>query len=391
MAPLQVLDVASASADQGIRTCVRCVMDTTDARISFDAAGFCDHCRTYDAAIWPKWRGGEGHDAERTAWLREIKRRGEGRDFDCIIGMSGGADSSYLLWKAKEDFGLRPLVFHVDAGWNSQEATNNIERLVDGLGVDLHTEVIDWGEMRDLQLAFFKAGVPHIDAPQDHAFFATMYRYARRHRVRAILTGANYSTECIRNPVEWMYYQSDGRQLRDIHRRFGSRPLRTFPTTSILRHKVYLPYVRGIRIHRPLNLIPYHKAAAMRDLADRFGWQPYPQKHFESRFTRFYEGYWLPGRFGYDTRKVQFSSLILTGQMTRGDALRRLEEPALDDAAVAREKEYVANKLSITQDELESYFSAPRKTYRDYRSQAWMYAWGARAAATLGLERGGKR
>jgi len=218
--------------------------------------------------------------------------------------MSRGIDSSYLTYVAKEKLGLRPLVFHVDAGWNSQIAVNNIEKLIDGLGLDLYTEVIDWEEMRDLQLAFFKAGVPHIDTPQDHAFFATMYSFAEQHKIKYILTGANLSTECIRNPIEWMYYQSDSVQLRDIHRKFGTRPLVEFPTTSILRHKVYLRYIKKIRVVTPLNYVPYLKVEAMHFLQNEFGWQPYPQKHFESRFTKFYESFWLPKKFGYDTRRA---------------------------------------------------------------------------------------
>jgi hypothetical protein len=233
--------------------------------------------------------------------------------------------------------------------------------------------------------------VPHIDTPQDHAFFATMYKFAEQHDIKYILTGANLSTECIRNPIEWMYYQSDSIQLKDIHRRFGTRPLVNFPTTSILRHKVWLPYVKGIRVVRPLNLVPYDKAAAVRLLTDKFGWQPYPQKHFESRFTRFYEGYWLPTKFGFDTRKVQFSSLIVTGQMTRAEALERLKTPALDESIVRQEFEYVANKLGIGTDELHGYLKAPNKTYRDYRSQQRVYDIGARAMRALGLELGGKR
>src|ERR1041384_125923 len=305
--------------------------------------------------------------------------------------MSGGIDSSYLTYVAKEQLGLRPLVFHVDAGWNSQEAVNNIERIVDALGLDLFTTVIDWEEMRDLQLAFFKSGVPHIDTPQDHAFFATMYDFAERHGVRYILTGANYSTECIRNPIEWMYYQSDSRQLLDIHRKHGTRPLKTFPITSILRHKVWLRYVKRMRVVRPLNYVPYMKADAMRELAEKFGWQPYPQKHFESRFTRFYESYWLPKKFGYDVRKVQYSSLIVTNQMTRDEALARLAQPPYDEATIRRESEFVANKLGITVDELNSYLTGPRRTYRDYRSQRDIYRVGAGAMRLLGLERGGKR
>ena len=200
-------------------------MDTTDSAITFDASGVCDHCLNYYRSTLPNWHtDAKGWEALQLI-VEKIKREGEGKDFDCIMGMSGGIDSSYLTYVAKEKLGLRPLVFHVDAGWNSQEAVNNIEKMVDKLGLDLYTEVIDWEEMRDLQLAFFKSGVSHIDTPQDHAFFATMYKFAEQHDIKHILTGANLSTECIRNPLEWMYYQSDSIQLKDIHRRFGTRPL----------------------------------------------------------------------------------------------------------------------------------------------------------------------
>lgn len=371
--------------------CTRCVMDTTDTGIVFDTHGVCDHCRTFDEQIKPNWHTDARGEQTLRAWVERIKASGRGREFDCIIGMSGGIDSSYLTYLAKEELGLRPLVFHVDAGWNSQEAVNNIERLVDKLGLDLYTEVIDWEEMRDLQLAFFKSGVPHIDTPQDHAFFATMYKFAEQHNIKHILTGANLSTECIRNPLEWMYYQSDSIQLRDIHRQFGSRPLVNFPTTSILRHKIYLPYIKGIKVIRPLNYMPYVKEEAIKLLIDKFGWQPYPQKHFESRFTKFYEGYWLPRKFGYDTRKVQFSSLIVTKQMTRDEALEKLKTPPFDEATTAQEFEYVATKLRISVEELQGYLDAPNKTYKDYKSQESIYLLGAKVMKYLGLELGGKR
>jgi N-acetyl sugar amidotransferase len=374
-----------------VTVCSCCVMDTTDSAITFDASGVCDHCRTFQSDIKPRWRTDETGLADRNALVDKIKETGRGRDYDCIIGLSGGIDSSYLTYVATKELGLRPLVFHVDAGWNSQEAVNNIEKLIDALELDLFTQVIDWEEMRDLQLAFFKSGVSHIDAPQDHAFFATMYRYALDNGVRYILTGGNYSTECVRNPIEWMYYQSDLIQLRDIHARFGTRPLETFPTTSILQHKVYLPYIKGIKTVRPLDYVPYHKEDAIKLLVDRLGWQPYPQKHFESRFTRFYEGYWLPTRFGYDTRKVQFSSLILTGQMTRDEALQRLQSPSYDPETIHHDISYVATKLGISVDELMSYHALPHKTFRDYKSQRSIYAVGARAMRAVGLERGGKR
>lgn len=374
-----------------MQICTNCVMDTTDAKISFDEDGVCDHCRSFRGHTLPNWKTGESGKAELDRIIERIRKHGKGRDFDCIIGMSGGIDSSYLVYAAKALFGLRPLVFHVDAGWNSQIAVNNIEKLVDGLGLDLYTEVIDWEEMKDLQLAFFKSGVPHIDTPQDHAFFATMYKFATQYGVRDILTGANLSTECVRNPIEWMYYQSDSTQLRDIHGIFGTRPLRNFPVTSIVWHKIWLPYVKGIRTWRPLNYIEYVKADAMKLLSERFGWQPYPQKHFESRFTRFYESYWLPEKFGFDTRKVQFSSLILTGQMAREEALERLATPAYDPETIHQDFEYVATKLGITVEELEKYLNAPNKSFRDYKSQMWIYDIGARVAKALGLEVGGKR
>lgn len=372
-------------------TCARCVMDTTDSAIRFDEHGVCDHCNTFSEKILPRWKDQIKSKNSLASLVANIRREGNGRDFDCIIGVSGGIDSSYLTYLASTELKLRPLVFHVDAGWNTQEAVNNIERLVDHLKLDLYTEVINWPEMRDLQLAYFKSGVPHIDAPQDHAFFATMYKFAERHKVKYILTGANYSTECIRNPLEWMWYQSDSVQLKDIHARHGTVPLKTFPVTSIIRHKIILPYIKGIKIERPLNYLAYTKQEAMNTLIKEFGWQPYPQKHFESRFTRFYEGYWLPRRFGYDTRRVQFSSLILTGQMTRDEALEQLKKPPLDDATARQEFGYVAKKLNITEDELHGYLELPLYNYKDYKSQRHIYNIGAWTMRALGLELGGKR
>lgn len=218
-----------------------------------------------------------------------------------------------------------------------------------------------------------------------------MYGFAERHKIRHILTGSNLSTECVRNPIEWMYYQSDSIQLRDIHGRFGTRPLVNFPTTSILRHRVYLRYIRKIEVVTPLNYLPYLKGEAMQLLEREFGWQPYPQKHFESRFTRFYESYWLPKKFGYDTRKVQFSSLILTKQMTRADALERLSRPAYDPETIAHDFEYVATKLGITVEALQGYMDAPNKSFRDYKSQESIYLVGRKVMRLVGLERGGKR
>jgi len=362
-------------------------MDTTDPKITFDEDGVCDHCNNFHRNILPNWHPDEAGWQELQKIVENIKKEGKGKDFDCILGISGGVDSSYLTYIAKETLGLRPLVFHVDAGWNSQEAVNNIERLIDQLGLDLYTEVIDWEEMRDLQLAFFKAAVPHLDTPQDHAFFATMYNFAAKYRIKYILTGANYSTECVKNPIDWHYHASDLVQLRDIHSRFGTQPLSTFPLANVLKYKVYYRYFKGVRVVKPLNYIPYIKEEAMQFLMDRFGWQKYPQKHFESRFTKFYEGYWQPVKFGVDKRKAQFSSLILTNQMTRQEALEKLSEPAYDETTIAHEFEYIATKLGISVAELQGYMDAPNKTYRDYKSQIRTYLLGTKVMTALGMEK----
>lgn len=366
--------------------CANCVMDTSDPGISFDENGVCDQCRSFYRTVQPHWHTDERGWDSLQQHVERIKAAGRGKDFDCILGVSGGVDSSYLTYVAKERLGLRPLVFHVDAGWNSQVAVNNIEKLIDGLGLDLYTVVIDWEEMRDLQLAFFKSGVPHIDLPQDHAFFATMYRFAEEHEVKYILTGGNHSTESIRNPLEFFYYGTDLAQIRDIHGQFGTRPLRNFPLSGVLRHKVYLRYLKGIKVLKPLDFVPYVKEEAMQFLVERFGWQRYPQKHFESRFTKFYEGYWLPTKFGFDTRRVQFSSLIVTGQMSRQEAVERLEQPSFDPATIAHDFEYVATKLGISVEELRGYHVASNKSFRDYKSQLPLFKVGARAMSWLRLE-----
>ena len=371
--------------------CINCVMDTSDSKIRFNEDGLCDHCQTYYKDIKPNWNTDERGWKKICIQAEHIKKIGKGKDFDCIIGLSGGLDSSYLVYLAKEKLGLRPLVFHVDAGWNSQQAVHNIEAIVNKLNLDLYTEVINWEEMKDLQLAYFKSGVPTIDTPQDHSFFSIMYKFAKTNNIRYILTGGNYSTECIRNPIEWMYYQSDSTQLKDIHQKFGTIPLKSFPTTNILHHKVYLPYIKRIKLIRPLDFMPYNKTEATQFLVREFGYQQYAQKHFESIFTRFYESYWLPKKFGYDTRRVQYSSLILTNQMIRDDALEKLKTFVISDEDLKRDFDYVSKKLGITSDELQMFMDSPNKTFRDYKNQMWLYDLGVRVLRAIGIERGGKR
>ena len=373
---------------ESYKICTNCVMDTTDPKIFFDDNGVCRHCNNFYNNIKPNWQTDESGREQLEIIAEKIRKEGKGKDFDCIMGMSGGLDSSFLTHVATKEFGLRPLVFHVDAGWNSQIAVNNIEKMIDKLDLDLYTEVIDWEEMKDLQLAFFKAGVAHLDTPQDHAFFATMYNFAAKYKIKYILNGGNYSTECVNNPLEWHYHASDLVNMKDIHKKFGTKPLKKFPTANILKYKLYYRFVKGVRVFKPLNYVPYLRDATKQFLVDEYGWQPYPQKHFESRFTKFYESYWQPEKFGIDKRKTQFSSLILTEQMTREEALEELTKPAYDPEVIEHEFEYIATKLGIEVDELRGYFNAPNKSYRDYKYQKYTFALGTKFMIALGLTRG---
>lgn len=368
--------------------CQHCIMDTSDPNIRFDERGWCDYCNNFESTIAPNWHTDERGHAELMAMAERIKAAGKGRDFDCIIGLSGGLDSSYVAYVAKEKMGLRPLLFHVDAGWNTDQAVGNIEKLVDGLGLELYTEVVNWEEMKDLQVAFLRSGIPDQDLPQDAAFFSGMYKFARQYGIKHIITGSNYSTECCREPEEWGGYLGiDTWLFNDIHRKFGKRPLDSFPLTDILVYKVYYQKVLGMKVHYPLNLVPYVKKEAEDELERRFGWQRFQHKHHESRFTRFYEDYWLPRRFGYHKRRAHFSSLIQTGQMTREAALDRISRPEMDEHFLRQEFEYVAHKLDLTVDELQQIFELPKKTYRDYRNKRWLIGLGANIMRTLGLER----
>jgi N-acetyl sugar amidotransferase len=373
------------------KICTRCVMDTSDPHIQFDEQGVCDHCYDYDKNVKPNWDTGKKGRAVLEAMTREIRTAGKGKDFDCILGLSGGLDSSYMLHYVVKEMDLRPLVFHVDAGWNSELAVHNINVMIDGLGLDLYTEVINWEEMKDFQLAFFKSGVPHLDIPQDQAFMSTMYHFANRYNIRHILNGGNFSTECVQYPMEWFYYGSDMRFINDIRRRFVTNPMNSFPFSSILYHKVWLRYFRGVKVVKPLNFTRYVKKEAEQLLQTTYGWRPYPQKHFESRFTKFFEGYWLPERFGFEPLRVQLAGLILTGQISRDEALDRLSRPAYDPESIGSEFSYIATKLGITDEELRGYFKMPKRFYYDYRNQQTLFRIGARLMRSLGLEKVKKR
>lgn len=371
--------------------CTNCVMDTCDSKIIFDEKGVCDHCNDFYSNVKPNWHTDEKGRTEMEVVADKIKKEGAGKDFNCILGMSGGVDSSYLLHLAVVEFGLRPLVFHVDGGWNSELAVHNIQVMIDKLGLDLYTEVINWEEMKDFQLAFFKSGVPHLDIPQDHAFIATLYNFADKHNIKYILNGGNISTECVRNPMEYFYYGTDMSQIRDIRKQFSTISMNSYPFSPVLRHKFYLKYIRKINVVKPLDYRPYIKEEALNLLSKEYGWTPYPQKHFESRFTKFYESYWLPERFGFDTRRVQYSSLILTGQMSRVDALAKLKLPGFNPDTIDVEFKYIATKLDVSVDKLREYFTQEKKFYWDYNNQLSMFKIGAKILKALGLERSIKR
>ncbi len=372
--------------DRKYQVCVNCVMDTTDSKIQFDSRGYCDHCNNFYNNILPNWHPDDIGAIELKNIVVKIKAEGKDKKYDCIIGLSGGVDSSYVAYLAKEKLGLRPLIFCVDTGWNSDVANENIARIVNGLGLDMYTEVVDWEEMKDVQLAYFKSQVPYQDTPQDHAIFAALYNYAAKNGFKYVLTGANYSTECVREPNEWVYI-NDIKQIKDIHRRFGERSLNKFPLCGMFKYRLYYRYIKGMKIIQPLNLIPYQKEDAIKELHDRFGWERYKNKHFESIFTRFYEGYWLIKKFGYDKRRAHFSSLILTGQLKRDEAIEILKQPPYPIEEAMQDMKFIATKLGITKPELEEMMNGGNKTYKDYKSNLILINTAIKIAQFIGIEK----
>lgn len=373
---------------QKYQICTKTIMDTTDPRIIFNEVGESDYYTNYIENIKPNWHTDERGYKELMKTADKIIKEGKGKEFDCIIGLSGGLDSSYVAYVAKEIMGLRPLLYHVDAGWNTDKAVGNIEKLVNGLGAHLYTDVINWEEMKDLQLAFLKSQIVDQDLPQDYAFFSSLYKFAKKNKIKYVLTGGNYSTECCREPEEWGGFPGiDKTLVKDIHGKFGTRALKTFPLVDILSYKIYYKYVLGMQVFKPLNLVPYIKKEAEDLLEQKFGWERFQHKHHESRFTRFYEDYWMPRKFGFEKRKAHFSSLILTGQMTREEALERVSKPELSDDFLEKEFEYVAHKLDLSVEELQKIFKGENKTFHDYKSKINLIGFGAKAMMKLGLEK----
>lgn len=368
------------------QVCTNCIMDTTDSKIVFDENGVCDYCNSYKIDILPNWQPNNDDYSELEKIASKIREAGKGKKYDCIIGLSGGTDSSYLAYIAKEKMGLRPLMYTVDTGWNLNVAVENIERLVKALDLDLYTEVVNWNEMRDLQLSFFKAQVAYQDLPQDHVIFAGLYNYAVNNGIKYVLTGSNNATECVRPPIEWVHL-NDLKLIKDIHRKFGKVKLKTMPLCGMFKYRINYTYLRGMKRIAPLDIIHYDKNAAEKLLKEKYGWEKYENKHYENIFTRFYEGYYLPVKFGYDKRKCYFSNLVLTDQMTRDEAVLKLNESPYSESLMLEDLEYIAKKLGITRTEFELLIKGENKTYKDYMNSLALIEFFIKVAKLLGVEK----
>lgn len=352
-----------------IKVCQHCVMDTTNPDLKLDEEGVCSRCREIENNILPVWNYGKGHEAELQQILNDIKARGKGGKYDCLIGLSGGYDSSYLLHMAVKEWGLRPLVLHVNSGWDLPVATSNIKKIIDKLGVDFYEEHINWEQERDFQLALFKSGISSLDMPQDVAFVRIVEQYTKKYKISCILNGGNKSTEIMTNPRAWLYGTQDRVFIKDILKKFGTVSMKGYPFLKSYPQKIIDKlFGQEIAVYRPLDLIPYTKEGSTKVLVEEYGWEPYRQKHFESMMTKFLEGYWAPKRFNADIRKCQLSSLVVTGQMTRDEALEQLSHPSLSEEEGRELFKQVAEKLEISEEELQSYFDMPIKGYDDYKN-----------------------
>lgn len=350
-------------------TCAQCVMDTSDPDITFDADGICNHCHGYFRRMREDMPTGD-----RQHYLDDIVARiraaGTGKPYDCVIGVSGGVDSTYVAWLMKRRLGLRPLAVHFDNGWNTELAVHNIEVTLRTLDIDLVTHVVDWEEFRDLQVAFLKASLSNWEIPTDHAIRALLYKEASRRGLKYIVTGSNLATEAVM-PGAWLQDAVDLRLLRAVHRRFGIGRLKSYPQLS-LRRLAWHTFIGGIRQIPVLNYVEYRRDDVIALLQRDLGWRPYPFKHGESLFTKYFQRHYLPHKFGYDKRKPHLSNLILSGQITRDEALAELNKPLYYPDELERDTEYVAKKLAITVDQLNAALASPRKDAADYPNSDWV-------------------
>lgn len=350
------------SESVGYRICVRCVMDTSDPDIAFDAEGVCHHCRRHQQVIAAHQRSA----SDLSSVVEGIKRKGRGRRYDCVIGVSGGVDSTYTAWLVKQ-CGLRPLAVHLDNGWNSEIAVRNIANTLKALDIDLETCVLDWDEFRDIQRAFLLASVPDVDIPTDHAIIASLRRCAGRYGIPTIVTGHNDRTES-HLPAAWSRGHTDFGYIRAVHAKYGSRPLRTFPRISF---PAYLWMIHNSFGTVPLlNHVSYSRDEARATIARELDWSPYGGKHHESVFTRWYQGVYLPNKFGFDKRRTHLSSLVSSGQVSRSDALLSLHEPTYEPPLQAQDTVYVAKKLGFTATDFQAILQARPRRFSDYDSYA---------------------
>ncbi len=345
-------------------------MDTSDPDIVFDAEGRCDHCVRADellATRMPAYKTG-AYQVDRV--VERIKAAGRGRQYDCIVGVSGGVDSTFAAYTVRQ-LGLRALAVHFDNGWNSELAVQNIEQVLRRLGIELYTHVVDWEEFRDLQLSFLRASVPDAEIPTDHGIWALLYQTAARFGVRYVISGTNLNTESIL-PRSWTYYVTDWTYIRDIHRRYGRLPLKTFPHASVWRF-MYWVLARRIRTVSLLNSIHYDKQQAIATLERELDYRKYGDKHHESIYTRFFQSYILPNKFGIDKRRAHYSSLIVSGQLEREDALRCIAEPIADPRMIKEDLQYVTKKLGVSAEEFGRIMAEPRRSYADFRNESRRY------------------
>lgn len=340
-------------------------MDTTDPDIDFDVNGVCNHCRRYDVVAKQRIIPSDNRKEHLVKLVAEIKQAGRGKPYDCVIGVSGGVDSTYVAWLVK-DLKLRPLAVHLDNGWNSELAVSNIEKALKTLGIDLYTHVIDWEEFRDLQISFLKASTPDGEVPTDHAIWALLYQMAAKQKLKHIITGTNVVSEAIL-PEKWGYGYFDWSYVKDVHRRFGHAKLSTYPHFS-LPELFYYIFLRRIRMVSILNFIDYNKQQAMDVLQKQLGWVYYGGKHYESIYTRFYQAYLLPRKFDIDKRKAHYSNLILSGQMSRDEALEAMKAPVYPADLLEEDRQYVLKKLELNEAAFGEIMTAPRRTFLDYRN-----------------------
>jgi N-acetyl sugar amidotransferase len=361
--------------------CNRCIMDTSDPKISFDDHGNCSNCNSALELAQKTWFPNESGEKYLNELFEKIKLEEKDKEFDCIIGLSGGVDSSYLAWLTVKK-GLRPLVVHVDCGWNSEQAVKNVESVVKKLNIELHTFVVNWEEMKDLQRSFFKASLPDQDIPQDHAIFSALYKFAEKNNIRYVLNGLNFATECIL-PEAWGHQAMDYRHLRSIHNKYGGMKLKEYPHVTFFQRYIYFTLIKRMIIINPLNYINYNKEEAIEILKNELGWQYYGGKHFESRFTKFFQSYYLPLKFKFDKRRAHLSSLIISGQISRNEALNTMKEDLYSEKEINFDLEYVAKKLDWSEEEFRAIINQPPASHHDFPTNEYLFKFGLKFSKIL--------